>query len=384
MVHSLRVRAAVTERDAATAVSVVMPVRNEELSLAESVRSVLGQDYPGELEIVLAVGPSRDGTLQLARRLASSDPRIIVVPNPTGQRPCGLNAAIKASRHAIVARVDGHALLPPGYLRAAVRELEQTGAANVGGIMAAQGVTPFQQAVAWAMTSRYGVGAAKFHVGGHPGSVDSVYLGVYRRAAIDQVGGYDETYQRAEDWELNHRIRLAGGVVWFQPELRVTYRPRASMRALAEQYFNYGRWRRVVARQHCGTINPRYLAPPFAVLAMVVGAVAGMAGLAGLLTGVAGAWPAAASCGLTVPALYAAGILSVAAMTTRCLRSSAAAWIPAVLATMHIAWGIGFLTSPRSLIPGNGSSPRRSRPAGRAARLAAAAASPPVPDHPGR
>jgi Glycosyl transferase family 2 len=385
MVHSLRVSADVTEREApAEAVSVVMPVRNEELNLAESVRSVLGQDYPGELEIVLAVGPSRDRTLQLARRLAASDPRIIVVPNPTGQRPCGLNAAIKASRHAIVARVDGHALLPPGYLRTAVRKLEQTGAANVGGIMAAQGVTPFQQSVAWAMTSPYGVGAAKFHTGGHPGSVDSVYLGVYRRAAIDQVGGYDETYQRAEDWELNHRIRLAGGVVWFQPELRVTYRPRASMRALAEQYFNYGRWRRVVARQHSGTINPRYLAPPVAVLAMALGALAGMVGLAGLISGAAGAWPAAAACGLAVPALYVAGILGVAAMATRYLRRSAVAWVPAVLATMHIAWGIGFLTSPRSLIPGRQHLYQVNSPASAGARSAGAAVPPRPRDPPDR
>jgi len=338
---------------AAEPVSVVMPVRNEELNLADSVRSVLGQDYPGELEVVLAIGPSRDRTQQISERIAAADSRVTLVPNPTGQRPCGLNAGIKASRHAIVARVDGHALLPPGYLRTAVRELHQTGADNVGGIMAAEGVTPFQHAVAWAMTSPFGVGAAKFHTGGCPGPVDSVYLGVYRRDAIERVGGYDESYERAEDWELNHRIRLAGGMVWFQPEMRVTYRPRASVRTLAEQYFHYGRWRRVVARQHSGTINHRYLAPPAAVLVMATGALAGVAGLAGLFSGAAGIWPAVATWGLALPALYAAGVVGAAAMAARRLRLSVAARLPFVLGTMHIAWGIGFLTSPRSLIPSN-------------------------------
>ncbi len=337
----------------AEAVSVVMPVRNEELNLADSVQSVLAQDYPGELEVVLAVGPSRDQTLQVSERMAAADPRITVVPNPAGHIPCAVNAAIKASRHSIVARVDGHALLPTGYLRTAVQKLEQTGADNVGGIMAAQGVTPFQQAVAWAMTSPYGVGAAKFHTGGRPGPVDSVYLGVYRRAAIERVGGYDESYLRAEDWELNHRIRLAGGVVWFQPDLRVTYRPRASVRTLAMQYFHYGRWRRVVARQHAGTINPRYLAPPVAVLVMALGVLAGIAGLAGLFSGAAGIWPAVATCGLAVPALYLAGVIGVAVAAARRLRLKVAARLPAVLGTMHVAWGIGFITSPRSLIPGN-------------------------------
>ena len=331
----------------------VMPVRDEELNLADSVRSVLGQDYPGDIEVVLAVGPSRDQTLQLSERIAAADPRVTVVPNPAGHIPTAVNAAIKASRHSIVARVDGHALLPQGYLRTAVAELRRTGAANVGGIMAAAGVTPFQQAVAWAMTSRYGVGAAKFHTGGRPGPVDSVYLGVYRRAAIEQVGGYDETYLRAEDWELNHRIRLAGGVVWFQPELRVTYRPRPSVRMLAAQYFHYGRWRRVVARQHAGTINPRYLAPPAAVLVMVLGVLAGIAGIGGLLGGAAGIWPAILTCGFAIPALYIAGVIGVGVLAVRHLRTGVAARVPAVLATMHLAWGAGFLTSPRSLMPGN-------------------------------
>jgi len=154
----------------AEAVSVVMPVRNEELHLEESVRSVLGQDYAGVLEVLLAVGPSRDRTLYVSQRLAAGDARVTVVPNPTGQIPCGLNAGIKASRYSIVARVDGHAVLPQGYLRAAVGALRQTGADNVGGVMAAEGVTAFQQAVAWAMTSPFGVGAARFHTGGQPRS----------------------------------------------------------------------------------------------------------------------------------------------------------------------------------------------------------------------
>jgi succinoglycan biosynthesis protein ExoA len=355
MMHPPGVPAAATGPGvAAEAVSVVMPVRNEERHLEESVRSVLCQDYPGELEIVLAVGPSRDRTPQIARRMAAADPRITVVPNPTGHIASAINAAIKASRHPIVARVDGHAVLPPGYLRAAVRALRRTGADNVGGIMAAQGVTSFQQAVAWAMTSRLGVGAAKFHTGGGPGTVDTVYLGVYRRTAIERVGGYDESFLRAEDWELNHRIRLAGGVIWFMPELQVTYRPRASVRALAEQYFNYGRWRRVIAREHAGTINPRYLAPPAALLAMAAGMLAGLAGLAGLAAGWGAAWVAAVAAGFAVPAAYLGGTLGAAATSARWLRAPVAALVPLVLATMHLCWGVGFLTSPRSLMPGAG------------------------------
>jgi glycosyltransferase involved in cell wall biosynthesis len=323
-----------------------MPVRNEERHLEESVGSVLGQDYPGELELILAVGPSRDATMGIAERMAAADSRITVIPNPSGQIPSALNAAIKASRHSVVARLDGHALLPPGYLRTAMAVLDETGADDIGGIMAAVGVTPFEQAVAWAMTSPAGVGAARFHTGGRPGPADTVYLGVYRRAAIERVGGYDETYQRAEDWEMNHRIRLAGGLIWFQPDLRVTYRPRASVRALGAQYFHYGRWRRVVARQHAGTINPRYLAPPLAVLMMAAGIAAGLAGLA------AGGPLRWLALGFVIPAAYLAGILAVTATAARGVARPVLVRLPAALVAMHVCWGVGFLTSPRSLMPG--------------------------------
>jgi glycosyltransferase involved in cell wall biosynthesis len=323
-----------TDRTTWPAVSLVMPVLNEERHLADAVRGILAQDYPGELEVVLAVGPSKDRTQEIAEKLAADDPRIIVVANPSGRTPHGLNIAVKASQYSIVVRVDGHSLLPPDYVRVAVETMEETGADNVGGIMAAEGVTPFQQAVARAMTSKIGVGSAPFHVGGGAGEVETVYLGTFRRSALDRVGGYDETYVRAQDWEMNHRIRETGGKIWFTPRMRVTYRPRPNLRALAKQYFVTGRWRRVVGREHQGTLNLRYLAPPLTVIAIVIGTVAGAAGF----------WP-----GWVLPGGYAAALIAGAALTGRGLPPSAWVRLPLVYATMHMSWGCGFLTSPRGL-----------------------------------
>ncbi len=327
-------------------VSVVMPVRNEERHLAESVRHVLAQDYPGPLEVVLAVGPSHDRTEQIARELAA--PAVTVIANPSGRIPSALNAARRAARYDVIARVDGHALLPPGYLRTAVAALTDTGAADVGGIMAAEGVTPFQRAVAWGMTSPAGVGAAAFHTGGRAGSADSVYLGVYRRQAIEEAGGYDEEMLRAEDWELNYRIRAGGHLIWFTPELRITYRPRASAGALASQYFHYGRWRRVIVREHPETASFRYLAPPGAAAVVAAGLLAGLAGLIGIAAGApAGvSWLAA---GFVIPLTYLLGITAVTAALSRGVPAGVRARLPLALATMHMAWGAGFLTSPPGL-----------------------------------
>src|SRR5260370_1032628 len=187
-------------------VSVVMPVRNEERHLAESVRHVLSQDYPGEFELVLAVGPSADRTEQIARDLAAAEPRLAVVANPTGKIPAALNAAVGAARHTVIARVDGHALLPAGYLKTAVAKLAETGAADVGGVMAADGVTTFQQAVAWAMTSKAGVGSAAFHTRGGAGPVDSVYLRGYQRAPIGSARGWGQGMRRPAGCGPKHPI----------------------------------------------------------------------------------------------------------------------------------------------------------------------------------
>jgi succinoglycan biosynthesis protein ExoA len=316
----------------APAISVVLPVLNEERHLAAAVRSVLDQDYPGELEVVLALGPSHDRTDQVAQALATADPRVRFVRSPTGRTPHGLNLAVGASRHPIVARVDGHAELPPGYLRTAAEVLDRTGADNVGGIMQAEGVTDLEQAVARAMTSKFGVGNARFHVGGDEGPADTVYLGVFRRTALERVGGYDESFARAQDWEMNYRIRSTGGLVWFSPALRVSYRPRGSLVALARQYFNYGRWRRQVMRRHPESVNLRYLAPPLALLGVAVGFLLGGLGLT---------W------GFGLPAGYLAAVIAGSVVEGRGLPLPGRLAFPVVLATMHMAWGAGFLTSLR-------------------------------------
>lgn len=315
---------------AAPAVSVVMPVRNEVRHLAAAVRRVLDQDYDGAIEVVLGVAPSRDGTEAVVDQLCSADRRVRAVPNPAATTPAGLNAAIRAARHDIVVRLDGHSVPPVDYVRAAVALLQETGAANVGGVMAAEGESAFEQAVARAMRSRFGVGSAAFHTGGEAGPADTVYLGVFRRAMLVQLGGYDESYERAQDWELNYRIRQAGGLVWFSPSLVVTYRPRSDLSALSRQYFHYGRWRRVLIGRYPNSVTVRYLAPPAAVVGVV----------AGLLLALGG-WPL----GLAGPAGYLGVLLSGSAVTGRGLPLAARVRLPLVYAAMHGSWGLGFLTS---------------------------------------
>ena len=315
-------------------VSVILPILNEELYLRDAILSILSQDYRGEFEVVLAVGPSKDRTQEIADQLHSEDKRVIVVANPSGRTAAGLNAALNASRGSIVVRVDGHAQIPQNYISLAVEILDATGAVNVGGLMAAEGVTTFEKSVAGAMRSPLGVGASRFHTGGEAGEVDTVYLGVFKKEALQAIGGFDERFTRAQDWELNFRLRSNGGKVYFDPRLHVTYRPRSTVAALAKQYFEYGRWRRVVSRRHKGTINYRYLAPPVALAGFLASIVLG-----GLLHSI-----------FFIPA--AIYLLFVAGASIAIARSVAQyIYLLAIIPTMHFAWGAGFITSPKSIVP---------------------------------
>ena len=315
-------------------ISVILPILNEEKYLAAAVRAILAQKFAGLLEVILAVAPSHDQTMEIARALQAKDSRVVVVENPTGRTAAGLNIAIAASQYPIIVRVDGHASIPDDYCQLVSEILQETGAVNVGGVMAAVGQSLFEKAVARAMRSPLGVGASRFHTGGGAGQTDTVYLGAFRKEALLSVGGFDERFTRAQDWELNFRLRQAGGVVHFDPRLVVTYRPRSTIKALAKQYFEYGRWRRVVARRHQGTINYRYLAPPFTVLATSLSLLLGW-----LISPV-----------LFLPALvYAFFILVASVFIGKNLGEIVC--LPTILLTMHISWGLGFLTSPKSLAP---------------------------------
>jgi GT2 family glycosyltransferase len=321
-------------------VSVVMPVLNEERHLESAIRRVLDQEYPGELEVIVAAGPSSDRTHEIADALAASDPRIRVVDNPAARTPTALNLGIAASQYKIIVRVDGHGELTDGYIRRAVELLEETGAANVGGVMDAQGTTPFEEAVATAYTTRLGLGGSAFHLAKSPAAeAETVFLGVFRKDALIDVGGFDETMHRAQDWELNYRLRSSGHKIWFSPELRVTYRPRSTLPALMKQMYETGKWRRELVRRYPDTATPRYLAPPVAVLGVLAGSLLGLLGIlkdSRLLRA-----------GFLAPVGYFALIVGGSVTAGRPMSAAARVRLPLVLAATHLSWGAGFLIGHR-------------------------------------
>jgi glycosyltransferase involved in cell wall biosynthesis len=308
-----------------------MPVLNEETHLRTAVSSIFDQKdlNISKIEVILAIGPSTDGTKAVAESLKTEYP-VTIVSNPTGKTPAGLNLAIKAAKNEVIVRVDAHSQLSPDYTKTALEILNNTGAANVGGVMKAVGVTPFQQAVAYAYGSRFGLGGGTYHVGGSAGPSDSVYLGVFRKEILAKLGGFNEKMLRGQDWELNLRIRESGEQVWFDPRLEVTYYPRSSWSKLTKQFFETGAWRAQLTKSHINRANIRYFAPPALVLAT-------LSGLALFVTGIWGVF------GLVPLTTYLLGVCLIS-LSAKSLRLKAKLALLIALPTMHFSWGLGFVS----------------------------------------
>jgi succinoglycan biosynthesis protein ExoA len=310
----------------APAVSVILPVLNEADHLEAAVDSVLSQEFDGQLEVLLALGPSKDDTNKIAAKIAKADSRIRLVENPAGLTTVGMNLCIKQAKADIIFRVDAHSELAPSYIKRGVELLAETGADELGGIMLARGRSAFQQAVAWAYSSRFGIGGAAYHVGGEAGEAESAYLGIFRADALARVGGYDESIIRGEDWDLAQRIKSTGGLVWFSPELSVTYWPRGRFDKLIKQFWSTGVWRGDLTRRNFAAASKRYFAPPVMVLTVAGGLLAAVFGL------VLGVLPLAA---------YLAGVAALAVTAANLSLKSRVALL-VVLPSIHFSWGAGF------------------------------------------
>ena len=308
------------------AISVIMPVLNEEAHIADAIESVLAQEYPGDVELLLAIGPSTDKTNEIAAAIAKKNKKVRLIDNPRGLTTVGLNECIRQSKHEIIIRIDAHSEPAEGYFKRGVEILQEQNADLVGGIMDARGKAAFQSAVAWAYTSRFGIGGANFHVGGKAGEAESAYLGIFKKSALERVNGYDEEIIRGEDWELAQRIKKTGGLVWFSPELRVVYWPRGTVAKLAKQFLATGIWRGDLTKRDPSGASRRYWIPPLVVFACV-------SGIFSLSYGNV--------FGILPTAFYLLGVAFLATTASNMSLKQRVA-IMVALPIMHFSWGIGF------------------------------------------
>jgi succinoglycan biosynthesis protein ExoA len=310
-------------------ISVLIPVRNEEALLGQTLATIRPQELDEAVEFLFLDGRSTDRTRAILERAAAEDPRIRVIDNAKRTIPSALNLGLRLARGRLIARMDAHTLYPPGYLATGIARLDRGDVACVTGPAVAVGVDDQSRRVALALSSWLGTGGAEFRSALRRAlEVERGFGGIWHRSTLEAQDGWDERWQVNEDAELSIRIRRSGGMIVCLPEMTAMYVPRTSILSLARQYWRYGHYRARTTERHPGSLEHSRMLPPGLVLAVLV-SVAGRGRLAGAARALVGAY------------LGLVALASIALAWPRNRRDSLA--LPPIFIAMHLSWGTGFL-----------------------------------------
>jgi glycosyltransferase involved in cell wall biosynthesis len=320
--------------------SVLVPVLNEEEHIREAVDAMRAQEFEGTIEFLFMDGGSSDRTRSILEELAEEDPRIRVLDNPGRTTPHALNVGLHAARGDYVVRMDAHAFYPPRYIAAGVERLRRGDVEWVAGAAIPRGTGRWSRRVALALNSGLTtVGSRKWRAqaeeGGDAGEVEldtGVFAGVWRRATLEEHGGWDVGWPINQDSELAARVLAAGGRIVLLPEMGAEYVPRDTLKGLAKQYWRYGIYRGKTSRYHANSLRRSHLMAPGLALALV----ASLGGPRVVRD------PARLAL-----ALYALSLATVSVRVRAAEPASErdAAALPVVFAIMHLTWGFGFVWS---------------------------------------
>ena len=318
-------------------VSVIIPCLNEDKTIHLLLDALYSQTYPiGLLDVVIADGLSTDNTRKVISEFGSEHPdlKIAVIDNPKRHIPSGLNLAIKASSGEYLVRLDAHSIPRPDYIARCIEAHLAGIAENIGGVwdIQPQNDSLIARSIAAAASHPLGVGDAKYRYANKAEYVDTVPFGSFNKAYLEEIGGFDETLLTNEDYELNTRIRQAGGQVWLDPQIRTIYYARRNLRDLARQYWRYGFWKAEMIRRYPGTLRPRQALPPLFVAGLV------------LLFLLGAVWRPVLWTGIALLGLYLLVLIMVGTQIAINKKNIPMIFgVPLAIATMQLTWGTGFL-----------------------------------------
>lgn len=314
-------------------VSIIMPVRNEQEAIRRSVYAALSQDYPRDrLEVLIVDGMSDDDTRVIVSEISEHDPRVRLLENKARLMASGFNSAVSIARGEVILMLGGHTEISKTYISRCVRALQEKKAECVGGVVETVSDTRTGRAIALAMSSSFGVGGVNFRIGTREEKyVDTVAFGAYTRDIINRAGLLDETFVRNQDDEYNYRIRELGGRILLLPDVSCRYYSRSSFSALWQQYFRYGYWKVRVTQRHPRQMKPRHFVPMLLVTSLIFSlSLAFLSRTALALTA------------LIVGSYFLSNLVASISIARK-HNWRLLPLVPIAFATLHFAYGCGFL-----------------------------------------
>lgn len=314
-------------------VSVVIPTRDEAVYIEACIKAILAQDYPKEkMEIHVVDGDSKDGSIEIIqKRFIESGEPVLLHSNPLGKTPISLNIGIEAATGDIVIILGAHTEIFPSFIQKNVENLRRPGVVCSGGTQVNTGHTPKQIAIGAAMSHRFGIATAPYRHQTYPGEVFTVVYGAYRREIFEIIGYFEEEGSISEDAELNWRIIQAGYKIYFDPEIRTRYYPRANFAEFAHQMHRYGILRAYMFRKHLEGLSLLHFIPStFCLLLLFLGIGSLFNSISFIIL-------------ISLVGTYSGSAFISSLTAKREQKGARSLLVSLAFFTMHMAWGLGFL-----------------------------------------
>ncbi|OQW46505.1 MAG: polysaccharide deacetylase [Proteobacteria bacterium SG_bin6] len=230
-------RAAPVDPDHCPSLSVIIPAYNEARVIEASVRRVLASDYPG-LQLIVADDGSKDETSAIVRAAFGDDPRVTLLALANGGKAAALNRALRQARGEVIIALDADTQFEPDTIARLARWFSDPGIGAVAGnakVGNRHNLVTRWQAVEYVTAQNLERRAlARFDAMlVVPGAV-----GAWRKAALDQVGGYPED-TLAEDQDLTIAIQRAGWRVAYDTDAIAWTEAPETFRALSKQRYRW-------------------------------------------------------------------------------------------------------------------------------------------------
>lgn len=204
-------------------VSVLMTAYNAERYLAEAIESVLGQTYP-DFEFVFINDGSTDGTRAIAEAYAKKDARLKIILRPNKGFGVSLNEGLETVQNEWVSRLDADDIMMPNRIERQLRfvhehpEVAVAGSfvhiINESGRVVSRFTSPVNGSVAFGEFIRQNE-LINYII--HPSVI-------FRKSAVQQLGGYRPEYWPYDDVDLWTRMAERGYTILVQPEFLTKYR----------------------------------------------------------------------------------------------------------------------------------------------------------------
>lgn len=310
---------------------VVIPTLNEERKIEECLQSLYSGSVRMEsASVFVADGGSEDGTLEILTKLCEQYPNLHIIKNEQRLQSAAVNLVCfdhATEDHKYLVRCDAHSIYPPDFVGQVADGLAGDQIASLVVSMDAKGDSGFGEALAWVVDTRLGSGGAPHRGKSISREVSHGHHAGFNIRWFREIGGYDETFSHNEDAEFDLRLTKAGGVIWLESSLAITYIVRGTPFLLAKQYYSYGFGRAKTLRKHSKMPQPRQLIPVVNFLLLVSSFLGSFINPFFLV------WP------LT----YFAILIAVSVCCSVSLKKLHGASAGVALAIIHNCWAIGFL-----------------------------------------